>query len=133
MGEHEFQRLFFVGAQIRFEKGELGGGKLLGAAVIEDGEVRLFVVEAVVGRMAGIFFKKGFRQVRPDIVIAGGEIERDAFDEDALDIAPFAVRRGVVEALDGVADGDYEGGVFGGGFLPDLFVDAGLGFAGAVA
>jgi mannose-6-phosphate isomerase-like protein (cupin superfamily) len=66
-------------------------------------------------------------------VIAGREIERDAFGENALRLAPFGFGGGIVEALNGITDGDDEGGIFGNGFLPYLLEDSGLRFAGAVA
>jgi hypothetical protein len=60
MREHELYGLDLMGAQIRFEPGKFGGGKLVRAAVIEDGEVSLLIVEAVVRRMAGIFLEEAF-------------------------------------------------------------------------
>lgn len=60
MGKHELEGLRLMCAQIGFEKDHLGGGKLIRTAVIENGEVRLFIIEAVMGRMAGVFAKKIF-------------------------------------------------------------------------
>lgn len=65
-------------------------------------------------------------------MIAGGEIKKDAFHENLLRFAPFAVGGGVGKALNGVADGDDEGGIFSSGFFPNLLVNAGLSLPGAV-
>ena len=72
---------------------------------------------------------------RPNVVISGSEVEREARVgfESAFCLPPLRFGGGIVAAFDDIAHAEDELRVFGGGLLPDLLPDAGLRFAGAVA
>jgi hypothetical protein len=57
VGNDEFDGLRLVFFEIGLEEGHLFGGEIVGAAVVEHGEVRRAEIEAVVRRMAGVFFE----------------------------------------------------------------------------
>ena len=132
MREDHLDWLILMKLQISLEKIHLGGRNLFGPAGVEDCEMDLIAIEAVVRRMAGVVSKELFGWTGPDVVISGGE-EQGEFLENTLDLAPFRIGGRVIQALDGVSDAHDEGRILGGGFLPDLFVNARLRFAGAVA
>jgi hypothetical protein len=74
VGHDELHGLRRVRLQILFEERQFTRRELLRPAVIEDGEVRLPVVEAVMRRLPGVFPKEAFGVLRPDVVVTGGEV-----------------------------------------------------------
>ena len=80
------------------------------AAVIENGEVRRSVIEAVVERAARVLPEQSFGQWRPNVMVARCEIERKPPKrfQQTLDLAPFGFRRLVVQPLNSVADAENE-------------------------
>ena len=135
VGEDELHRLGGVSLEVGLEEGQLGRRQIVGAAVVQNGKVRRPVVKAVVRGMGGKFTKQLFGAFRPDVVIAGCEIEPIAgiWRHDPLPRAPLGFGRGIVAAFDRVADTDDESRILGCCLAPHLLVDARLGFAGAVA
>ena len=94
----------------------------------------LFVIEAVVGRVAGVFSRRAFRRSRTRCRGCRGSGRALVVWRRFAGLRAIPGFGGlIVQALDGVAYGDDEGGIFLCGCFPDLFVDTGLGFAGAVA
>ena len=97
--------------------------------------MRLFVVEAVVRRPARVLLEQPLRERRPDVVVAGCEIQRETGVRlaDAFRLIPLALGGQLIAALNGVAGADDESGIGGRGLMPDLLVNAGLRLARAVA
>ncbi|SPF46859.1 hypothetical protein SBA4_360006 [Candidatus Sulfopaludibacter sp. SbA4] len=133
--EDELHGLGRVGLQIGIEERQLGVRQFVGAAVVENREVRGTVIEAIVRGVRGELAKELFGTLRPDVVVARDEIQGilAVRGDDPLPLAPLLLRGRVVAALDVISDAQHEGRMQGGGLAPHLFEDAGLGFAGAVA
>ena len=85
--------------------------------------------------MRRILLKQRRRPRRPNVMISGSEKQRESpvGYEDLLELPPFGFRGGVIQTLDRVADAKHERRIFGGGFLPNALIDAGLGFPRSVA
>src|SRR6516225_9352981 len=133
--EDHLHRLRFVRLQIFFQERQLLRRELVGPALVQDRDVRRTAIEAVMPRMSGVLAEQALRGLRPDVVIAGREIQRKSavWFEDAFHFLPLRLCRSVMHPLDRVAHGYYEGRIFCGYFLPDLFIDVRLDVAGAVA
>src|SRR5262249_35841974 len=121
--------------QVFFKECQLVRGKILRPAVVQNGEVGLLVVEAVVWRMLCVFLKQAFGAFRPDVVIAGRQIEGKALErrQNLLPLTPLGFRGFVVQALNGVTGAEYEGRSFGGRLPPDALINSGLGLTGPIA
>lgn len=135
MRNHEFERLPRMRLQVIAQECELPGRQVVAAAVIEDCEMRLLVIEAVVQRMLRILFIRLGRGKRPYIVIAGREKDPvlAIWREHSQNLLPFAVYRFVVAALNRVTNGDYEIWMVRVSLPPHLFPDARNGLARAVS
>lgn len=117
-----------------FRGRRVGRGEAFDAAVIEDDEEGILVDEGVLGRVAGLLGEEGGGGVVPDVVVAGGVAEGEfSGGPEGLHFGPLGGGFRVVEAFDGVSDGDGEGGVGEEDFAEDAGIDLGPGGAGAVA
>src|SRR5437868_3219127 len=83
--ENEFRSAIPILQEIAFQKLHLPGGEVETATVVENGEMRVLEVEAVGRSMSGLFFENTPGSFRPDVVIAGGQKERDL---EAIPSAP---------------------------------------------
>src|SRR5277367_333317 len=96
--------------------------------------MRVLVVEAIKRRTPGLLFVNGAGSGRPDVVIAGREVNLVAIAiPERAQRAPFSRRRRVVAALNSVPNVDDEVGMQRVQILPDLLVDSWLSVAGAIA
>src|SRR5260370_583723 len=97
--------------------------------------MRLGEIEAVVRRMPRILAEQLLRRLRPDIVIAWGEVERITAirTQELFHLLPLVLRGCVIEALDRIPDADYERRVLRRGVFPRLFVNSRLGLACSIA
>jgi len=68
-------RLPGMGFQVRFQEDQFLGRQFLGPAIVQDGEMRPSVIETVVRGVRGVPPEQPLRCRRPDVVIAGREIE----------------------------------------------------------
>ena len=133
MEEDDFRTAGRIGGEGLFEEGELGGGEAFGAAVIEDDEQGVLMDPGMLGRMAGTLGEEGGGGVVPDVVVAGGVAEGElGGGPEGLHFGPLGGSFGVIEAFDGVTDGNGESGVGKDDFAEDAGVDLRLGGAGAV-
>jgi hypothetical protein len=123
-----------------------------GFAVVEHGEVRVLIIEAIKRRVLGLLFVNDSRRRGPDVVIAGREVNGIAIAIPEWAKNTPLMRRGrIVVALNSVADIDDEIGMQrvtgtrsvtrmqsltrmrSSDLLPDALVDSGLRVTGAVA
>ena len=78
-----------MGLQVLLEKVELLVIEAAVEARIENREVRVLVVEAVVRLAARFLFVEGFREVRPHVMVARREVERIIEDSLGAHRFPF--------------------------------------------
>ena len=97
-------RLPGMGFQVRFQENQFLGRQFLGPAIVEDREMRPSVIETVVPGVRGVLLEQPLRCRRPDVVVAGREIEWIAPEkpENPAGLQPLRLRGGVVHPLDGV-------------------------------
>ena len=124
-----------MGFQVALQKRQFFRGKLLRAAVVQNGEVRLAIVEAIAQPPPGVLQEQAFRFRRPDVMVPWNGIQRKALvgPQQPFRLRPLRRRTGVVQALDRVSGRHHKRRVFGGGLPPCFFVDAGDRFPRPVA
>ena len=133
--DDELRILVLVGLQVLLEEVELLVIEAAIEARVENREVRILVVEAVLRLAARFLLVKGFREVRPDVMVAGREVERivAVARPHRPQLHPLRLGHFVLLALNRIADVDDELGVHQVDLAPDASVDLRLRSAGAVA
>src|SRR6266404_8217805 len=102
MRDDELDGLIYVSLQIRFQKLQLLRREVVGLTIIQDGEMRLRVIETVVLRMRRVLLKQRRGTRRPNVMISGGyiQLESPVEHKDPLELPPFGFRSRVIQTLD---------------------------------